>query len=42
MTLQSPDDVRLVANQAPLLAGHNVVGSDLALGEAVLDRKSVV
>ncbi|UDY25089.1 acyl-CoA dehydrogenase family protein [Nocardioides sp. Kera G14] len=36
MTGASPASNRLVLNQAPLLAGHNVVTSDHALTEAVL------
>lgn len=35
MTPHTPDDIRVVTNQAPPLVGHNVVTSDRALVEAV-------
>ena len=35
MTPHTPDDIRVVTNQAPPLVGHNVVNSDRPLVEAV-------
>src|SRR6476620_8548225 len=35
MTPHTPDDIRVVTNQAPPLVGHNVITSDQALVEAV-------
>ncbi|GAA1978141.1 acyl-CoA dehydrogenase family protein [Nocardioides panacihumi] len=40
MTLASGGGIRTVLNQAPLLAGHNVVTADLALSEAVVRHAS--
>jgi len=40
MTRHTPDDIRVVTNQAPPLVGHNVVTSDRALVEAVLRHGS--
>lgn len=40
MTSQTPTDTRAVANQAPPLVGHDVVGTDRALSEAVVRHGS--
>ncbi|MDH2415824.1 acyl-CoA dehydrogenase family protein [Nocardioides sp. CER19] len=40
MTAPSRGGIRTVLNQAPLLAGHNVVTADLALSEAVVRHAS--
>ena len=40
MTRHSPDDIRVVTNQAPPLVGHNVITSDHALVEAVVRHGS--
>ncbi|MFC4786230.1 acyl-CoA dehydrogenase family protein [Nocardioides sp. MAHUQ-72] len=40
MTRHTPDDIRVVANQAPPLVGHNVVTTDRALVEGVVRHAS--